>query len=195
VAGAAMTRPSAVETKDDGFSPGYRGPAIWAAFVVAAFAVGAALRAAGALPVDPFAPLHAHARSLVAPLIPAAVVALAGVAGLPTAARRMRWRPLLLLAWAASALWAVALQWHDGLSRPLTARTEYLAGLPAVGDEPLAWLRGFTRHLQEYPTHVKATRRCRNSSCGQSSGQVSPVRPGPRPSSSRSARRRSPRSP
>ena len=43
----------------------------------------------------------------------------------------------------------------DGLARQLTTPTEYLAGLPAMGDDPLGWLRGFTRDLQEYPTHVK----------------------------------------
>jgi methylthioxylose transferase len=127
----------------------------WVALIAAGFGVGAVLRNAGALPVDPVPPLHAHARLLIVPLLPAVVVALAGVAVLPAAARRMRWRRLLAFGWAASALWAVILQWPDGVSRPLTAQTEYLAGLPAVGDHPLTWLRGFTRHLQEYPTHVK----------------------------------------
>ncbi|GLY88041.1 hypothetical protein [Actinoallomurus iriomotensis] len=139
--------------------PAYRraavGAVVWAGFVAVVFAVGAALRAAGKLPVDPVPPLHASARLLIGPLVPAAVVALAGVAVLPAAVRRLRWRPLLAVAWLASALWAVVLQWPDGVSRPLTAPTEYLAGLPAMGDHPLSWLRGFTRHLQEYPTHVK----------------------------------------
>ncbi|WP_329249167.1 hypothetical protein OG417_02655 [Actinoallomurus sp. NBC_01490] len=139
--------------------PGHRRTAIWAggwaAFVAVAFGVGAALRAAGALPVDALPPLHASARLLIVPLVPAVVVASAGVAFLPAAARRLRWRPLLAVGWLASALWAVTLQWPDGVGRPLTAPTEYLAGLPAMGDHPLAWLRGFTRHLQEYPTHIK----------------------------------------
>ncbi|WP_285629152.1 hypothetical protein [Actinoallomurus iriomotensis] len=139
--------------------PAYRraavGAVVWAGFVAVVFGVGAALRAAGKLPVDPVPPLHASARLLIGPLVPAAVVALAGVAVLPAAVRRLRWRPLLTVAWLASAFWAVVLQWPDGVSRPLTAPTEYLAGLPAMGDHPLSWLRGFTRHLQEYPTHVK----------------------------------------
>ncbi|MFB9835798.1 hypothetical protein [Actinoallomurus acaciae] len=151
------TRAAVASTGDDVFPgrAGYRRTAVWAAFIAVAFGAGAALRAAGALPVDPVPPLHASARLLIGPLVPASAVALAGVAVLPTIARRLRWRPLLAVAWLASALWAVILQWPDGVSRPLTAPTEYLAGLPAMGDHPLAWLRGFTRHLQEYPTHAK----------------------------------------
>jgi hypothetical protein len=129
--------------------------AVWVAFIAVAFGVGAAMRASGALPVDALPPLHASARLLITPLVPAVVVALTGVALLPAAARRLRRRPLLAVAWLASALWAVILQWPDGVARPLTAPTEYLGGLPAIGDHPLAWLRGFTRHLQEYPTHIK----------------------------------------
>jgi hypothetical protein len=128
---------------------------VWAGLVALAFGIGAVLRAAGALPVDALPPLHARARLLAGPLLPAAVVALAGVAVLPAAARRLRWPLLLGVTWSASAAWAVALQLPDGVARPLTAPTEYLAGLPAMGDDPLGWLRGFTRHLQEYPTHVK----------------------------------------
>lgn len=120
-----------------------------------AFAVGAVLRRAGALPVDALPPLHAHARLLIGPLMPAAAVAVAAVVVLPVAARRLPWWALLTVAWLGSVVWAVVLQMPDGIGRPLTAPTEYLAGLPAMGDDPLGWLRGFTRHLQEYPTHVK----------------------------------------
>jgi hypothetical protein len=127
----------------------------WAALIAIAFAVGAVLRAAGALPIDALPPLHAHARLLAAPLIPAAVLALAGVTALPIAARRLPWPGLLAISWPASAAWAVALQLPDGLSRPLTNRADYLAGLPAMGEDPLGWLRGFTTHLSEYPVHVE----------------------------------------
>ena len=129
--------------------------AVWAGLIAVAFGVGAVLRVAGALPVDALPPLHAHARLLVIPLIPAAVLGAAGVVALPIAARRLRWPWSLAIAWAASVAWAVALQAPDGLSRPLTNRADYLAGLPAMGDDPLGWLRGFTTHLREYPTHVK----------------------------------------
>lgn len=127
----------------------------WLGLIVVAFGVGMVLRRAGVLPVDPLPPLHAHARLLIAPLLPGVAVALVAVAVLPVAARRLRWWPLLVLAWLGSVGWAVVLALPDGIARPLTAPTEYLAGLPAMGDDPLAWLRGFTQTMQAYPTHVK----------------------------------------
>lgn len=127
----------------------------WAGLIVVGFGAGALLRAAGALPVDPFPPLHAHPRFTVLPLLPAAALGLAAVVVLPAAARRLAWRPLLAAGWLGSAAWAVTLALPEGLSTPLTARTEYLAGLPAIGADPLRWLRGFTRALPSYPTHVK----------------------------------------
>ncbi|MCO5986781.1 hypothetical protein NE235_11780 [Actinoallomurus spadix] len=129
--------------------------AAWIGIILAGFAVGAVLRSAGHLPVDRFPPLHAAPRLLLGPLLPAAALALAAVAVLPVAARRLPWAVLLIVAWLGSVLWAVVLQLPDGLARPLTAPTEYLAGLPAVGDDPLRWLRGFARNMQAYPTHVK----------------------------------------
>jgi methylthioxylose transferase len=129
--------------------------ATWAGLIALAFGLGAVLRRAGALPVDGLPPLHASPRLVVGPLLPAAAVALIGVAVLPVAARRLPWRPLLAVAWLGSAGWAMVLALPDGLARPLTTPTEYLAGLPAMGDDPLGWLRGFTRHMQLYPTHVK----------------------------------------
>ncbi|MGI5231836.1 hypothetical protein [Actinoallomurus sp. CA-142502] len=127
----------------------------WAALIVVAFGAGAVLRRAGALPVDAFPPLHAQARLLLGPLLPAAAVGLVAVTVLPVTARWLPWRPLLVFAWLGSAGWAVLLQLPDGLARPLTTPTEYLAGLPAMGDDPLGWLRGFTKEMQAYPTHVK----------------------------------------
>src|SRR5262249_13729485 len=117
--------------------------AVWGAIIVVGFGAGAILRSTGHLPVDRFPPLHAEPRLSIGPLLPAMVVGLVGVAVLPVAARRLPWGTVLLTAWLGSALWAVALQLPDGLARPLTAPTEYLAGLPAIGDHPLRWLRGF----------------------------------------------------
>jgi hypothetical protein len=128
---------------------------VWTGLLVVAFGAGAILRRAGLLPVDALPPLHAHARLVLVPILPALVVGVVGVAVLPMATRRLPWRSLLLVSWGWSAVWAVTLQLPDGVSRPLTTPTEYLAGLPAMGDAPLRWLRGFTEHLQEYPTHVK----------------------------------------
>ncbi|MEV0407894.1 hypothetical protein [Actinoallomurus sp. NPDC050550] len=128
---------------------------VWGAIIVVGFGVGAILRGTGHLPVDRFPPLHAEPRLLIGPLLPAVAVGLVAVAVLPVAARRLSWGMVLLTAWLGSALWAVALQLPDGLARPLTAPTEYLAGLPAIGDHPLRWLRGFAAAMQAYPTHVK----------------------------------------
>ena len=140
---------------ESGRAASIAGLAVWVGIVAAIFGVGALLRRAGKLPVDPVGPLHASARLIISPLAAAAVVGLVAVVVLPVAARRLPWHALLGTAWLASVAWAVALQLPDGIARPLTAPTEYLAGLPAMGDDPLGWLRGFTRHIQEYPTHVK----------------------------------------
>ncbi|GAB3987212.1 hypothetical protein GCM10029978_105050 [Actinoallomurus acanthiterrae] len=129
--------------------------AVWGAIIVVGFGVGAILRSTGHLPVDRFPPLHADRRLLIGPLLPAVVVGLVTVAVLPVAARRLPWGTVLLTAWLGSALWAVALQLPDGLAHPLTAPTEYLAGLHTIGDDPLRWLRGFAAAMQAYPTHVK----------------------------------------
>lgn len=128
---------------------------IWAGFIVIVFILGGVLRSAGLLPVDQFPPLHAEPRLLIVPLLPAVVLAVVLVAGLPVAARELRWRRLLGVSWLASVAWAVALGMPDGLARPLTTPTEYLAGMPAMGDHPLRWLRTFTKALPRYPTHVR----------------------------------------
>ncbi|MEV5749871.1 hypothetical protein AB0L00_18785 [Actinoallomurus sp. NPDC052308] len=127
----------------------------WAALIVGAFGIGALMRRAGAMPVDAFPPLHAQARLLLRPLLPAVAFGLVGVAVLPVTARRLPWRPLLAVAWLGSVGWAVMLQLPDGISRPLTTPTEYLAELPAMGDDPVDWLRAFTMEMQAFPTHVK----------------------------------------
>ncbi|GAB3959843.1 glycosyltransferase family 39 protein [Actinoallomurus acanthiterrae] len=127
----------------------------WAALIIGAFGIGALLRRAGEMPVDAFPPLHAEARLLLRPLLPAVALGLVGVAVLPVTARRLPWRPLLAVAWLGSVGWAVVLQLPDGISRPLTTPTEYLAELPAMDDDPLDWLRGFTSEMQALPTHVK----------------------------------------
>lgn len=138
--------------------PGWLAVAAWAVLIAASFAVGYALRRAGRMTEDPLPPLFARARLLTWQILPAAGAAAAGVALLPAPARRLRWRPMLLVMWAASAVWAVALAASDGpgaVSAPLTSPNEYLAGLGAVGDDPLAWLRNFTERLSGYPTHTR----------------------------------------
>lgn len=143
-----------------GSRPGWIAVAVWAAGIAAVFGVGWYLRRAGLATEDALPPLHARARShpLTWRMAPGAAAAAALVAVLPRAASRLRWRALLAVAWAGSALWAVALAASDGwaaLARPLDAPTEYPAGLAQVRPDPLEWLRTFTERLGGYTTHVR----------------------------------------
>lgn len=118
---------------------------------------GQVLRAGGGLPIDGQPPFHTVARTLTWSLWPAVGYAALMVVALPRLARA-RWRYALAGSWLAAAGWAVCLAVTDGVSRlwtPLTTKYDYLAGLPALGDHPLAWLRGFTGALSAYPEHVK----------------------------------------
>ncbi|MEV5570810.1 hypothetical protein AB0L06_12215 [Spirillospora sp. NPDC052269] len=123
-----------------------------------AFVVGEVMRRAGLATEDALPPLHAKARLLTWQMAPAVGYAGVSVGVLPLIVRVMRWRILLALSWAMAVGWAVALAVSDGpgaLARPLDASTEYPAGLAAVGDHPLRWLRTFTKELYAYPTHVR----------------------------------------
>jgi hypothetical protein len=87
------------------------------------------------------------------------VLAAAAVVVLPWAARVLPWRVLLPACWLLSATWAVLLAFWDGhrsLGSVFERSTEYLAVLPAVGDDPLSFLRGFPEHVaaRDYPVHV-----------------------------------------
>jgi hypothetical protein len=129
----------------------------WAVLIAAVFIWGHVLRRLGQLPDDRLPPLHATARLPTWELLPAAGVAAVAVAVLPMLSRRLRWRPLLVAAWSAAAVWAAALAAADGwtgFTRPLTAPGEYFAGLDAVRADPGHWLRTFTEALTTYPTHV-----------------------------------------
>lgn len=129
----------------------------WAALIAAVFLWGHLLRRLGQMPDDKLPPLHAAARLLTWELLPAAGVAAGAVAVFPMLVHRLRWRALLVAAWSAAALWAVALAAADGgtgFTRPLTAPGEYFAGLAAVRPDPGHWLRTFTEALNTYPTHV-----------------------------------------
>jgi hypothetical protein len=90
---------------------------------------------------------------LVAALAVGATVVVAG----PFLARRVGWRPLLALAAAAAAAWAVSLALVDGwagLTVPLEARTEYLADIGRVGS-PGAFLSSFVDRIGDYSVHVQ----------------------------------------
>ena len=118
---------------------------------------GQVLRARGGLPIDGLPPFHTVPRLLTWSMWPAVAYAAAMAVVLPRLAR-LRWPAALGTAWMAAVGWAVSLAVTDGVSRlwtPLTTKYAYLAGLSAVGDHPLTWLRGFTHALPAYPEHVK----------------------------------------
>ncbi|MHA6782361.1 hypothetical protein ACVGOW_15430 [Pseudonocardia saturnea] len=135
-----------------------------AVLVVVAHVRGEALKAAG---VDIFLgvpPLLAAWAPHVGPGTPAAVaVAVAVVTRGPDLAARLAWRPLLLLAYAASAVWTVSLALVDGWTRGVVERLgsdqEYLWDVPRVTDIP-TMLRTFTDFILPAPdmwvTHVGA---------------------------------------
>ncbi|MET8945813.1 hypothetical protein ABZX30_20070 [Streptomyces sp. NPDC004542] len=97
------------------------------------------------------------------PGTPAALlVAAAAVAYGPAVAARLRWRALLVTAWAASSawIWSLALVdgWHTGVAVRLTTRYEYLRVIDRFHDVPAA-LRDFTHHILlhspgHWPAHV-----------------------------------------
>jgi hypothetical protein len=87
--------------------------------------------------------------SLLAPLVAGAIL----VAGRRGWMDRVRFRAVLVLGWIATLAWSLALAVADGaagLTRPLQSLDGYLADLPAVGDDPLAYLRGFTADSAEH---------------------------------------------
>ncbi len=125
-------------------------------FVLGCFVVGGVLQRAGMLPIDHLPPLHGRRRLLIGPLVPAALFAAFAVVALPYIARNWAFRPAAVAAFGCALAWTVLLAISaDGLAQPFTHKEEYLAVLPAVGDDPLRWLAGFTEHLSRYPTHVR----------------------------------------
>ncbi|MFC5752872.1 hypothetical protein [Actinomadura rugatobispora] len=130
----------------------------WALLITGAFVAGDILRRSGLATEDELPPLHAAPRLLTWQIVPAACLGGVAVAMLPPLARRLPWRVLLPVSWAASMVWTVALALSDGpdaLHRPLDAPTEYPAGLDAVRADPAEWLRTFTERLGGYTTHVR----------------------------------------
>lgn len=148
--------------------------AAWLGLVVAlvlvgvAFAVPAATgwevwsRAPRSLVPDEAPPLHGWWEpKLVGPgTVPAVLVGLLGWWYGPGLAERLSWRRLLLLAYAASLAWLVALalvDGTDGISRVLGGRYEYLPSARDVTDVR-ALLEGYTARIpldapDAWPTH------------------------------------------
>ncbi len=122
-----------------------------ACLVAAAAVVGRRLLADGVHLVLPFPPLLAQWLPHVGPGTPAAVVvAVAVVARGPALAERLSWRPLLVLAWAASATWTLSLAlvdgWQRGVVDRLTSTDEYLHDVPRAPALPML-LREFAAHI------------------------------------------------
>ena len=121
------------------------------ALVVVAALLGWRLLGAGQDLDLPWPPLLAHWMPHVGPGTPAAVLVAALVATHgPGLAARLRWRPLLALAYPASVLWTLSLAlvdgWQRGIADRLTTRDEYLHDVPLVHDIPLL-LRTFSDHI------------------------------------------------
>ncbi len=136
-----------------------------AALVVAAALVGDALLARGYELFLPFPPLLATWEPHLGPGTPAAVgIAAVVIVRGPELAGRLRWRPLLGVAYAASATWIVALAlvdgWQRGVVERLTSTDEYLHDVPRVTDIA-AMLATFSEHILTdapgfWTTHVGA---------------------------------------
>lgn len=80
----------------------------------------------------------------------------------PTVAQRLPWRPLTLVTWATSCVWAFSMAmidgWKGGFAGRLTAQYEYLRQVPSVTDIPYA-VRSFARRIPDFQhdswiTHV-----------------------------------------
>ncbi|WP_306338255.1 hypothetical protein [Streptomyces sp. KL118A] len=137
--------------------------AVAALLVAAAVAVGTSIeRTDGTLHLN-WPPLYARWDPHVGPGTPAALaVAVAVVAHAPALAARLRWRTLLLGAWAASTAWIWSLAlidgWHRGVAQRLTTKYEYLQVIDRFEDIP-GTLRDFTRHIlidapDPWPAHT-----------------------------------------
>ncbi|WP_433282902.1 hypothetical protein ACQPZA_20270 [Pseudonocardia xinjiangensis] len=129
-----------------------------AALVVAAALVGWQLLRDGVDIFLGFPPLLASWAPHVGPGTPVAIVVGVLVAARgPALAQRLAWRPLLLLAWAASVVWTLGLAlvdgWAVGVAGRLATDQEYLYDVPRVTDIP-AMLRTFTDFiLTDQPVH------------------------------------------
>jgi hypothetical protein len=99
-------------------------------------------------------PIGASALGLAA----SALVGVALVVALPTAAMRLSWRRMLLVVAVASLAWWVGLalaEGPSGLVRGPSSHTEYLHDVPAVRAGPGAFIRTFTEDIDRYEIHVR----------------------------------------
>lgn len=130
----------------------------WALVVVVAFVLGAIFHP-GYPAGDWLPPLHATRRALSAGVLPALVAGIVAACLLPRWFARLAWRPVLALTYAGATGWAVLLAISDGRRRlvtPISSQNDYLAALPTVGSDPIAWLGQFTELVPTLPTHPSA---------------------------------------
>ena len=156
--------PETIERDTTGAPPSSRGAvvavALWAAALLGLWVAGRALAAAGAVVTYGSAPPflgYLHGRASVGTLA-AVVVALLVVLVGPRFARTAPWVAVLVVGWAASAAFAVALATTDGLralAAPLTHEQDYLAVVPRVLEDPAAFVRTFADSALDYPVHVR----------------------------------------
>jgi hypothetical protein len=94
--------------------------------------------------------------------LPAIVIAAAAVLWGDAVARRLPWRAVPWVTWAAACAWAFALAmidgWHRGFAGRLTTTNEYLRQVPGITDIPKA-LRTFSSRILDFQpdswiTHV-----------------------------------------
>ncbi len=134
----------------------------WAGLIVVAVVWGHVLVATGhnlALRAPPFwSPVRFHPS---ARLIPALLLAWGVVTKGPDAARTLRWRPLLALAAATTALWALAvafvnsIEGQNGITDPLRfRRDEYLRTARGITSVP-TFLSHLIPNLGRYPQNVQ----------------------------------------
>lgn len=86
--------------------------------------------------------------SVLAPILAAGVV----LATIRNRFQTAQWGSVLLLSWAGTFAWALSLALVDGasgLTRSLESPDNYLTDVPAVGDDALAYLRGYTDRSEE----------------------------------------------
>lgn len=112
---------------------------------------------AGAAPI--FGRLEAHVGWGT---VPAILIGLAAVIWGPILARRLRWRLLVLVAWATAAVWAFSLAmidgWQRGFAGRLADKDEYLPQVPSITDIPKT-VRTFSSRILDFQpdswiTHV-----------------------------------------
>lgn len=146
----------------------YRADLAWGAFVLvlatAAFVVPH-LHLWWLTPLIPQDAVQNHALASTAPILGVWLphdnyatlgsigVALVVIVFGPVAARRLPWRPLLLVTWLAATVWAVTLTLVDGPVRGWVGRVNgtggYLAQIPRTGGVS-ALIHGFASHIPEH---------------------------------------------